>query len=291
MSVPDADRLVFLLEYNGQHFSGSQEQAHRSLTIRTIQREFYTACEVLNLRRTRASHLAARTDKGVHSLGQVLMLDVEPQQLNRFNDLRYQLNAVLPEDLSIADYAKADSMDFHVRHHAEARWYRYLLDLSPYRPVFQTPRSLHHPKPLVLDALQHCANSVVGTHDFKAFKCPDTKVVDNICTVHYSQWSPLTETLWAYDIVATRYLYNMVRILVGTMLQAATPSKSEWCPQRFEALLHQAASVTREAAGPTAPACGLTLMAVAYKPPFQYFLTNPWVRALHAQLSQGALLA
>ena len=199
--------------------------------------------------------MAGRTDAGVHASGQVASVTtasaIAPERLRR------GLAGVLPPDLAARAVADAPP-GFDARRDALARAYEYRVLPGPPSPL-RAGRVLHHPAPLDPAAMRAAAARAVGRHDFRAFTPTQTEHVFFERTVERCEWLERGDEL-VLAIAADAFLRHMVRILVGTMLLVG---RGVIPPGRLEGLL---AGAPRGAAGPTAPAHGLTLVAVRYAP-------------------------
>jgi len=194
--------------------------------------------------------VAGRTDAGVHALGQVASVEVEggPPPA-RVADA---LNAVLPEDAAIVAGEEA-APDFHARHSAQARSYRYRIFRRQAPSPFEARRAWWYPRPIDRDRLDEAAALVLGEHDFRAFTPTDTEHEVFRREVRESRWVDRDDAL-EFEITADSFLRHMVRTLVGTMLEVP--------PDRFAELLSDERS--RSDAGSTAPPWGLYLVRVTY---------------------------
>jgi tRNA pseudouridine38-40 synthase len=237
-------RLRLTVAYDGTAFRGwARQPGERTVegTLSEALRGVYGKAERLAV--------AGRTDTGVHALANVASVDVNggppPKRAAE------ALNAVLPQDVAIvhADEAPAG---FHARHSARSRSYRYRIWRLHVRSPFEVDRSLWHPRPLDLQRLQASAAMLVGEHDFRAFTPTDTQHDVFVRVVEDARWHDRGDTV-ELEITAGSFLRHMVRTLVGTMLERD--------PEDVLELLQGA---PRSAAGSTAPACGVYLVAVGY---------------------------
>jgi len=235
-----------LLEYDGSGFCGWARQPG----VRTVQAEVERALAVV-LRAAGAVPLtvAGRTDTGVHAWGQVASYFGPPASVR-------SLNALLPADVAVLSCEEAPA-GFSARFDATSRAYCYRVLARPGRAALERGRVLHWPRPLDFEALAGCAAALVGTHDFTAFTPTETYHVRFEREVFHASWRREGELL-EFWIEADTFMRQMIRVLVGTMLQVGSGRRSV---AEFVALLRGA---PRAAAGPTAAPCGLYLAGVGY---------------------------
>ncbi len=247
-------RIAIRLEYDGTDLLGWQLQTHG----RTGQGMLEDAVRRATGARQRVPVLgASRTDSGVHALGQVAHFDsashLAPDVLLR------ALNYWLPADVAVLRAQQAPE-GFHARFSAVGKLYRYRVLRSPQRRPLRARHCLRPATPPDLAAMQACATQLLGMHDFAAFTSAGGNAASTTSrTILRSEWIEAGDELH-FLIHGDGFTYNMVRALVGTMLEAGRGALS---PARFSQILR---SRDRAAAGPTAPPHGLALVEVYYPP-------------------------
>ncbi|MGA2370866.1 MAG: tRNA pseudouridine(38-40) synthase TruA [Candidatus Korobacteraceae bacterium] len=264
--------LKITLAYDGSEFHGWQVQPG----LATVQG---TLADCLK-RLTGEDVLpqgSGRTDAGVHALAQVASVQLESPIPER--NLIIALNDILPASVRV-DSAVVVSDDFHARHSAKAKTYRYRIYRADICPPFLARYVYHDPYPMDEEALMRSSDQVVGEHDFTSFAAsdPDRSAriaeaaeeaeeekdeasrfgsVSNVRTIHSSLWARTREEL-VYTVRGDGFLHHMVRNLVGTFLLVGKGSLNiSDVPTILEAR-------NRSAAGPTAAACALYLVSVEY---------------------------
>lgn len=238
------------IEYDGSAFSGWARQPEG---LRTVQGELERALGTV-LREQIELSVAGRTDAGVHALGQVASFETTAAVPA---DLARRLSAIAPSDIAVRAAQRAPE-GFDARRDARSRSYTYRVLARRLPMPLERGRSLWWPHPVDHEALNACAQILLGSHDFTAFTPTQTEHVRFERDVLAAGWDSDGPIL-AFHITADAFMRNMVRVLVGTMLEVA-------CGRRpldgFEQLLQGA---PRSAAGETAPAHGLYLESVSYE--------------------------
>ncbi len=236
------------IEYDGTEFSGWARQAG----LRTVQGELETAIATV-LREPVELTVAGRTDTGVHAEGQVAGFSTDAAVPG---DLARRLNGLSPRDIAVpAATVVVDGFD--ARRDALSRTYRYRLHARRASSPFEQRRALWWPHRIDHVALDACAAALPGTHDFTAFTPTQSDHVRFERSILAAGWARDGELL-SFTITADSFMRNMVRILVGTMLEASSGRRTV---DDFERLLQGA---HRSEAGETAPPHGLYLESVTY---------------------------
>lgn len=242
-------RIRMILQYEGTEYVGWQTQPNGLAVQAVLEREILK----LSGEQT-ALHASGRTDSGVHALAQVAHFDTQSRIPP--DKWAYALNAMLPGDIRVL-YSEAAPEGFHARFDVEKKHYRYALQLGPHALVFSRKTALHVHKPLDMERMRAAAAQVLGEHDFIAFKAAGTELASTVRRIYISSWTQDGPMLY-YDIAGNGFMYNMVRIVVGTMLEIG----GGLCPP--DAMARALMSGRREDAGATAPPHGLTLSRVEY---------------------------
>ncbi len=235
-----------LLEYDGTDFSGWQKQPDVRTVQGTLEAAIATVCRQLVGVRG-----CARTDAGVHALGYVANFHVESD--HTASRLVIGLNACLPDDVAVvAAMEVAD--DFHARFSALTRRYVYRIATTPTAIWRRFSYHTHHY--LDVERMQQAAAHLAGRHDFTSFT-PVTNDKDPVCNlVHASVRQDGRYIL--IEVESDRFLYNMVRTVAGTLMEVG---RGRIEPERIPEIMGRR---DRRAAGPTAAACGLTLLRASY---------------------------
>jgi len=243
-------RYKCTISYDGSRFSGYQVQPHK----RTVQSELEAVLTKMHKGEIVKVAASGRTDAGVHAKGQVIHFDSPlPIPEERWETA---LNSMLPEDIVVHSVMKVGP-SFHARFDAVGKEYRYVLQLSSKRDPFRRHFAYQYPFKVNVAAMKEASTLFLGTHDFTSFCSAKTEVEDKIRTIERIDFFQEDELL-TIRFEGNGFLYNMVRILVGTLLEVGTEARK---PKEMADILEKR---DRRFAGKTAPAQGLYLWQVFY---------------------------
>lgn len=242
-------RIKLVLHYDGTAYHGWQKQPGMPTIQATVERAIETLCGC-------AVSLtgSSRTDAGVHALGQAAHFDLDSPVPTE--NMARALNNLLPEDIVVAEAAEV-SASFDAISSTKSKWYRYTICTAAVRPVQQVRYCWHRPASLNIEAMSLASARLVGTQDFKSFAAAADVRESSVRTVLRCEVSEKNDDIFV-DVAATGFLYNMVRNIVGTLVEVG---RGRWQPEDIDLIL---AAKNRAAAGPIAPACGLCLMNIEY---------------------------
>ena len=243
--------IKMTLAYDGTAYHGFQIQNRTGLA--TIQGELEKALQILTGEKT-AVVGSGRTDAGVHARAQVINFFTQA----RIPAERFPLavNSLLPRDIVVRE-AQDVAADFHARYSARRKTYRYVIYNARHHSPFWRHYSYHVPVPLDIEKMSAGTAYFIGTHDFRSFCAQGAAVEDyvrNVSACRVEKKGPLL----CLTVTGDGFLYNMVRIMTGTLLEIGQSKR----PPDDIARLLQAGDRTR--AGATAPPQGLCLWSVEY---------------------------
>lgn len=244
-------RIKLVVAYEGTNYCGWQIQPS-GITIEEVLNK--TLSELLgeNIKVIGAS----RTDSGVHSLGNVAVFDTDTRI--PAEKICYALNQRLPEDIVVQSSCEV-APDFHPRHCYSEKTYEYRI-LNRKIPIPTLRRDTYfYYRNLDVEKMKRAADYLTGTHDFKSFCSIHTTVEDTVRTILSCQVEKSLDNIITMRVTGTGFLYNMVRIIAGTLIQVGLGEKEP------EDVLEILEKKDRSAAGPTAPAHGLTMIGIVYK--------------------------
>ncbi len=249
-------RIALLVQYRGTCFNGWQMQKGG----RTVQQTVENALEIITKERHRIV-ASGRTDSGVHALGQVVHMDTDRDI--PLEKLCYSLNGILERDVSIKNAYNVNH-EFHARYDAVEREYIYLIYNHPQRNPFLEERALWVNYPLDVDYLKEASGYLLGEKDFSSF-CKKISMEGNMVRRIINISLHRKDDLISFRIRGNAFLHNMIRIIIGTLLEMYRENREPGFMQ--EVLVRK----DRDCSGITAPACGLYLSEVIYHPPLNSY--------------------
>ena len=257
-------RYALDVQYRGKCYAGSQIQFENGEQIAepTIQGEIEKALSTLiyggksaknKQNRQVKTIFSGRTDKGVNALGQVVHFDCDKDIVA--SDLIYHMNEILPDDISISNLRVVHER-FHAQKSAKSRYYRYEFINRRYKQAFDGD-ILRVKFGVNIERMQKALNYLLGEHDFSSFKSSGTLNPSKVCTLTRAEVEKQGDRVFIH-IEGNRFLYNMVRTIVGTLLEIEGHNLSaEHMKEVLEAC-------DRRKAGQTVSPYGLTLVEVRY---------------------------
>ncbi len=245
----DLEKILLCISYIGTGYHGWQVQKN-GITVQqkmqdAIERIFGTRYDLTG---------CSRTDAGVHANEYYCTFSTE-KKIDTYA-LPKSLNAVLPYDIAVKS-AKKVTEDFHPRYSAKAKEYIYILHNSSLRDPFMHERAMQVRGPLDISKMQYAAEAFLGKHDFSAFCSSGSSVTDKSRCIKSLAIHKNSDKI-TISVCADGFLYNMVRIIVGTLVGVG---KGDIAADSIKDIIE---SRNRENAGVTAPACGLYLNKVFY---------------------------
>ena len=240
------------LAYDGTNFAGYQIQPHQRTVQGVLQKALGKMAKVDSI------HIdgSGRTDSGVHALGQVVSFDYPGEIPARA--MRLAMNSLMPLDIEILD-AEIVPADFHARYSAKGKRYLYRVARGRFTDPFKRLYTGHYPYGLDVDRICTALKDVVGTHDFTSFAASGGVIEDKVRTIYEAtvQDDQANHEL-VFEFYGNGFLYNMVRIIVATLLEIGNGRRD------VHDFLRLYEVKDRQQARGTAPASGLYLKEVYY---------------------------
>lgn len=254
-------RYALNVQYRGKNYFGSQIQFENGEEIDkpTIQGELEKAIRTLikdgenHSNRPIKTIFSGRTDKGVNALGQVVHFDTDRTIVA--SKFIYHVNEILPDDISVNNLRIVDQ-SFHAQKSARSRYYMYELINRRYKQAFDGD-ILRVKYDLDVERMQNALNFLLGEHDFSSFKSSGTLNPSTVCFISKAEVEKQGDRVFIH-IEGNRFLYNMVRTIVGTLLEI------EGHKLPVEHMQEVLEARDRRKAGQTVSPYGLTLMKVEY---------------------------
>lgn len=241
-------RYFLFLSYHGAAYHGWQVQPNAV----SVQQKINEALSLL-LGQTVSITGAGRTDTGVHAKKMAAHFDSEKELDTK--QTAYRLNRILPPDIAIHELREVRP-EAHARFDAQERTYHYFL--CQHKDPFLTDSAAHMPFELDFKKMNEAAKMLLSVSDFTSFSKLHTDAKTNICRLKRAVWEEVSPGVWRFEITADRFLRNMVRAVVGTLLEVGRGKKTL---EDFRQIIE---SRNRCAAGDSVPAHGLFLVDVVY---------------------------
>ena len=243
-------RVKLVVAYDGTNYCGWQIQPNGT-TIESVLNEHLSALLKEDITVTGAS----RTDSGVHSLGNVAIFDTNTKM--PAEKISFALNQKLPEDIVVQDSCEVP-FDWHPRYQKGRKTYEYRILNRTFRDPTRRLDTYFYHYPLDVEAMQQAATYLEGEHDFKSFCAVGAQVKTTTRTLYCCKVEKENDII-TIRVTGNGFLYNMVRIIAGTLIKVGNGTIR---PEEMPAILE---ACDRNAAGPTAPAHGLTMIGIQYE--------------------------
>lgn len=243
-------RYMLRVAYDGTEYCGWQSQPG----LRTVEGTLKSTLDRL-MRQDIKLIGASRTDAGVHAEGNVAVFDCDTTI--PADKIKYALNNLLPEDMVVVESVTVAG-DFHPRHCDCRKTYQYRILNTPLPDPNRRRNTYFYRGDIDIDSMRKAAEYIVGEHDFACFMAAGSQVKDTVRTV-YALELDRQDDIIIMTIQGNGFLYNMVRIIAGTLLMVG---RGQLKPEALEEIIK---SKDRSKAGPTAPAKGLTLKSIIYE--------------------------
>lgn len=233
-------RYIIRLSYDGNRFSGWQIQNNAVTVQEMLEKALGTIC-----RHPVSVTGAGRTDTGVNAINYIAHFDLADTAPMPAEQLCYKINAILPKEISVHDITEAPE-DFHSRFGATSRRYHYFIHFT--KDPFSESYSYRCRMPLDMEAMNRAAKYLAGTHDFSCFEKTGGSNATSICTISKAIWTTYKPThislmdfpynegdYIVFEIIADRFLRNMVRAIVGSLIEVGRGKKEpEWIGKLIE---------------------------------------------------------
>lgn len=247
-------RYKMTMSYDGHAFHGFQMQPNQ----RTVQGAVEEALKKMTKGQRVIVEGSGRTDAGVHAMGQVIHFDYPGNEIPA-ERMILAMNSLMPLDTVFTKCEIVDQ-DFHVRYSAKGKWYRYRVSLDHFVNPFKRFYTGHYPYPIDIGKMQTAAKDIIGTHDFTSFAASGGQIIDKVRTIYYVNIEKdEKENEIIFDFIGSGFLYNMVRILVATLLEIGNGRRPV---DDFPRVI---AAKDRQEVRETAQASGLYLYHVFYE--------------------------
>lgn len=243
-------KIKLKIEYDGTNYHGWQIQKNANSVQETIEQA------ISKLLGTKVGIVGcSRTDVGVHAYGQIAHFITDSTIPG--DKFSYAINNLLPNDIVI-QHSEEVSDDFHSRYSAKGKKYRYLIYNAAHASAIMRNRTYHVRPELDFDKMQEAAKHFIGEHDFAAFQATGGQVRSTVREIYSMELCKKDDNLISIEVSGSGFLYNMVRIIAGTLIYVGMGKiEADEIPSIIDGL-------DRTRAGKTAPAEGLYLMEIYY---------------------------
>lgn len=245
-------RILLKFEYLGTYFCGYQKQPNK----RTVQGEIELALEKI-LGKKVTIYASGRTDAGVHSKGTYAHFDIDENEKMDVRFLAHKLNELMPEDISV-HFAKEVPLEFDSRFSVKKKSYSYNFYLSRFERAIYKARALRVNDNVDITKMQKACEFLLGTHDFTSFVARKSGKTDFVRTIFSAEIISLGDGLYSLEISGNGFLYNMVRIIMGTLIDIGSGRKT---PVDMKKIID---GKNRALAGKTVLPTGLYMAKVEY---------------------------
>lgn len=242
--------IKIIIQYDGSRYKGFQRLQDNDMTIQgkiesVLSKMTDEEIEIIG---------SGRTDMGVHAYGQVANFKTSSDM--SLSKMKKYLDEYLPEDIVIKSLEEVSDR-FHSRYNAKSKTYLYKIDNNSYQSPFLRRYSTHIEKKLNLDAMREASKVLIGEHDFTSFCSSKSKKKSNVRTIDSISIQEKDGIISIY-VDGNGFLYNMVRIIVGALIEVGMGKKST------EDIINMLEAKDRTKASETAPSKGLYLYRVMY---------------------------
>lgn len=242
-------RYKLTIQYDGTNYRGWQKQKN-GISVQEVLTDALKKIAVGEVKVTGSG----RTDSGVHAKGQVAHVDMSTSVPS--NKIAQAVNVHLPSDVAVT-YSEEVDFDFHARYGAKAKTYRYRTYVSQTTLPLLDRYALRLERMPDVQKMQECAKIFLGEHDFRGFMASGSSVKDTVRTI-YDIWVKSDEDEIVFSVTGNGFLYNMVRIMVGTLLDVGYSRRS------IDEVRQAIEGGDRSHLGKTVSSRGLTLHSVVY---------------------------
>ena len=253
--------IKIIIKYDGSRYSGWQRLGKTDVDAvsKSVKKTSIQAVLEDSLSKLLEEDIqligSGRTDAGVHALGQVANFYSSTKL--PLSKILIDINRLLPEDIAVVDIKDVD-LDFHSRYSAKAKTYEYRIYMGETQSVFLRKYTYHEPNRLNIEHMRKAASYLVGTHDFKGFSTDRKDGKSTVRTIE-DIYFHINENVLSIGITGNGFLYNMVRIIIGTLIEVGEGKRGS------DDMLNILRSKDRQKAGITVSGHGLFLYQVSYE--------------------------